>query len=260
VSDKPPGWKDRFNQLKTWVTATPEVQYQPRPGTEPVEPSNEKDVFEKGRDIWNDWVGSKNPSAPLPEIPRQPPVPHVKPPSEKQVSPPPVTPVQTPSASPPVTPPKTQLPPNPKTRQPHGSVVTEPPPDRVIESRIYQTMLVPRFVADTIRQYFLSQGCEGQILEKGGVWVCQGKKGEPRQTADGGLAATIVIERSGPSLRVSIGGGAWIGQGSPVAAGADTAASLITGPIGMGRQKTLVDILWGIVEGLVTRSNGCRIA
>jgi hypothetical protein len=121
-------------------------------------------------------------------------------------------------------------------------------------------MLVPRFVAETIRQYFLSQGCESQILGEGGVWVSQGTKGEPRQTAETGLPATIVIQRSGPSLRVSIGGGAWIERGSPVAAGADIAASLITGPIGMGHQKTLIDILWGIVEGLVTRSNGCRIA
>ena len=120
-------------------------------------------------------------------------------------------------------------------------------------------MLVPRFVAETLRQYFLSQSCESQILQTGVVWVSQGKKDEPRQTAYKGLAATIVIERSGPSLRVSIGGGAWIGPGTPVPPGADTAASLITGPIGMGHQKTLVDILWSIVEDLVTRSSGCRI-
>jgi tetratricopeptide (TPR) repeat protein len=254
------GWKDRWNQFSSWIASTPEVQYQPAPGTEPAAPSNEKDLFDKSRELWKDWFRSKNPSAPLPEVTRQQPVPPVAPSSPKQVSPPPAKPAQTQPAPPPVIPRKTEPPPNRKTPQPHGPVVTRTPADPVLESRIYQTMLVPRFVADTIRQYFLSQGCESQILEKSGVWVTQGKKGEPRQTADTGLAASIVIERSGASLRVSIGGGPWIGQGSSVAAGADTAASLITGPIGMGHQKTLIDILWGIVENLVTRSNGCRIA
>lgn len=75
-----------------------------------------------------------------------------------------------------------------------------------------------------------------------------------------GLAATVVIEQSIARLRVSIGGGAWIEQGSSVATGADPAASLITGPIGMGNQETLIDILWGIVEGFVTQSGGRRIA
>lgn len=263
------GWKDRLFQLRTWFTSTPEVQYEPAPGTEPAGPSEDKDLFDKGRDFWNDWFRSKNPPAPLPETP---PVRRVTPPTQKRVAPPPVTPVQTQTApkpvapgqtqtvSPPVASRKPQPPPTPKTGQPQGSVATETPPDRVLESRIYQTMLVPRFVADTIRQYFLSQGCESQILQKGGVWVSQGKKSEPRQTADTGLAATIVIERSGLALRVSIGGGAWIDQGTSVAAGADAAASLITGLIGMGHQKALIDILWGIVEGLVAGSDGCRIA
>jgi CHAT domain-containing protein len=252
------GWKDRFRQLGTWFTATPEVQYQPAPGTGSA--ANEKDVFEKGRELWNDWFPTKNPPAPTPEIARQQPVTPVVPPSQKQVSPPPVTPAQTQPASPPVTPRKTQPPPTPKIQQPRGSVVTPTPAEQVLESRIYQTARIPKFVAETICQYFLSQGCESQILEKDGVWVTQGKKREPPQTADTGLVATIVIERSHPRLRVSIGGGAWIEQGGYVAAGADTAASLITGPIGMGHQKTLIDILWGIVERFVAQSGGRQIA
>jgi tetratricopeptide (TPR) repeat protein len=281
------GWKDRWNQFTGWIAATPEVQYQPPPGTEQAEAPNDKDVFDKGRELWNDWFRSKNPSAPLPETTRQQPVPEARPASPKQVSHPPVPPAQTPAslpvtpaprqpASPPVTPALTQpesppvtpaqpqpaVPPptNPKIRQLRGSVPTEKPPDHVLESRIYLTPLIPRFVAETISQYFFSQSCESQILEKSGVWVTQGKKVEPRQTADTGLTATIVIERSGASLRVSIGGGAWIDQSSSVASGADPAASLITGPIGMGNQETLISILWGIVERFVTQSGGRRIA
>lgn len=252
------GWKDRFRQLGTWITATPEVQYQPAPGTEPA--ANEKDVFEKGRELLNGWFRAKNPSAPLPEKTRQQPVTPVAPPSKKRVSPPPVVPAQTQPVAPPVTAGKTQPPPNPKTRQPRGAVMAQTPADHVLESRIYQTGLIPKFVAEAIREYFLSQGCETQILEDGGVWVTQANKGGPRQTAHTGLAATIVMEPSFPRLRVSIGGGAWIERGSYLAAGAEPAASLITGPIGMGDQKTLIDILWGIVERFVAQSGGRRIA
>jgi len=254
------GWKGRLKQLGNWVTATPEVQYEPGPGTAQAEPANEKDYFDKGRELWNDWFRSKNPSAPLPEITRQQPSPRVMPPSQKQESPPPVAPSQAPPASPPVAAQKTQPPMNQKTRQPRGSVATQTPPDHILESRIYQTGLIPKFAAEAISQYFFSQGCESQILAKGGAWVAQGRKAEPRQAADTGLAATVVMEQSVARLRVSIGGGAWIEQGSSVAAGADTAASLITGPVGLGHQQALINILWGIVEGFVTRSGGRRIA
>ena len=278
---EPAGWKDRWNQFSTWFTATPEVEYQIPPGAEPAEPANEKDLFDKSRELWKGWFGARNPSGPLPETPQPKPGPPqtrpVPPPVQTRPAPPPVQtrpapppvqtrpappPVQTRPAPPPVTPapskPKPPSTPDPNTRKPSDPV--ERPQARVLESRIYQTMLVPRFVADTISQYFLSQRCESQILERGGVWISQGKKDAPRQKANQGLAATIVIERSGPRLRVSIGGGAWIGQSSPITAGADVPASLITGPIGMGNQETLINILWGIVEGLVMRSNGCRVA
>jgi tetratricopeptide (TPR) repeat protein len=245
------GWKDRWNQFSTWFAATPEVQYTPAPGTEP-DTSSERDVFDKGREVWTGWFGSKKPSGPLDARAPQQPV-RPAPPPKKQVSPPPVKPAQTKPASPPVTPRKTPPPLTPKTPQPRGPVVTPTPGQDVRESRIYQTALLPQFVVEALCQYFHSQGCETHMLQKGGVWVAQGKKG------DAGLPATIVIERSGPSLRASIGGGAWIAQGSPVAAGADPLASLITGPIGMGNQETLINILWGIVEGFVTQSGGRRI-
>ncbi len=251
------GWKDRFKQLGTWFTATPEVQYQPAPGTEPA--ANEKDVFEKGRELWEGWF-SKNAAETSPEISQQQPVPPVAPPSQRHVTPPPVPPAKTEPASPPLPPRKTEPPPNTKTQPPGGSVVTQTPGDRIRESRIYQTGLNPQFVVETIRQYFGSQGCETQVLQNSGVWVTQGKKRDPRQTADTGLAATIVFEPSFPRMRVSIGGGRWIERGRYGPAGADIAASLITGPIGMGHQKTLIDILWSIVERFVAQSGGRRIA
>jgi len=119
---------------------------------------------------------------------------------------------------------------------------------------------MPKFVAQAICRYFFTQGCETQMLQQSSVWIAQGKKSEPGQTAVPGLPATIVFEPSIARLRVSIGGGAWINQSSSVAAGADVAASLITGPIGMGNQETLINILWGIVEGFVAQSGGRRLA
>jgi tetratricopeptide (TPR) repeat protein len=253
------GWKDRMGQLGSWLTKTPEVQYQPAPGTEPAEPASDKDVFDKGRDLWTGWFGSKNPSGPLAERePQQPERP--APPPRKAAPTPPVKIAQTQPASPPLTPRKTPPPPTPKTPQLRDPVGTPTLGKYARESRIYQTALLPKFVAETLCQYFYSQGCETQMLQKSGVWIAQGKKGEPRQTAGTGFPATIVIERSAPRLRVSIGGGEWIEQGGPVAAGADPVASLITGPIGMGNQETLINILWDIVERFVTQSGGRRIA
>ncbi|HEY6047140.1 MAG TPA: CHAT domain-containing protein [Pyrinomonadaceae bacterium] len=260
------GWKDRLNQLKTWITATPEVQYQPAPGTEPADPASDRDVFDKGRELWKGWFGAKNPSGPPTETPQPKPAPPVNPPAQTPPSPPPAQkraapPLVTPPQPRPETPPPTPKPPptpTAKTKQPRASAQTPPP--RVVESRIYQTMLVPRFVADTIRQYFLSQHCESQVLEERVVWIIQGKKSALRQMAHQGLAATIVLERFGPSLRVSIGGGAWIEQGRPFAASANVPASLITGPIGMENQEALINILWGIVEGLVRQSLGFRVS
>jgi tetratricopeptide (TPR) repeat protein len=251
------GWKDRVKQLGTWFTATPEVQYQPPPGSEPA---NEKGVFEKGRELWNDWFPAKDPSAPRPEVTRRKPATPVAPPSLKQVSPPPVTPAQKQPASPPVPARKTHPQPDPKTQPRRGAVVTQRPAANAIESRIYQTGLNAEFVCQAIRQYFLSQGCESQILEDGGVWVAQGQKGGPGQTTHTNLAATVVLEPAFPRMRASIGGGAWIKRGGYVVAGAEPAASLITGPIGMADQKTLIDILWGIVERFVAQSGGRRIA
>lgn len=249
TTEEAAGWKDRFRQFGTWFTATPEVRYY-QPASRTESDANEKDVFEKGREFWNGWF-AKDSSEPRPEITRKEPVTPVVPPAQKQAAPPPVTRAPTQPASQPVPPGKTQ--------PPRGPEVTQTPTHHVLESRIYQTGLIPKFVVDAISQYFLSQGCESQTLKKGDAWITQGKKRESRQTADTGLAATIVIERSFPKLRVSIGGGEWIEQGGHVAAG-EPAASLFTGPIGMGHQETLIDILWGIVERFVAQSGGRRIA
>jgi hypothetical protein len=88
--------------------------------------------------------------------------------------------------------------------------------------------------------------------------VSQGRKPQVDVRTSAGLAATIVIERSGASLRVSIGGGPWVEQG--MTQGEDPVATLITGPIAMDPQRKLISFLWDIVGNLVTRSGGCRIA
>jgi len=127
------------------------------------------------------------------------------------------------------------------------------------ECRIYRTAVVPAFLADTIRQYFISQGCESQMLQTGTVWVSQGRKAKSVDSANAGLAATIVIERSGANLRVSIGGGRWVEQHRLMALRDDPVAALIAGPIDMDPQRTLISFLWDIVETCVTRT-GSRIA
>jgi hypothetical protein len=249
-------WKDRFKQLGTWFTATPEVQYQPVPGAEAA--ADEKGVLEKGRELLDGWLRPKTSVGPVPEKPRQQPVIELAPPPPKPLSPVPVTTAETQTASAPVTSQKTPPPPNPKPQARRGPVQT--PAANAGDSRIYQTGLRPEFVCEAIRDYFLSQGCESQVLEDGGVWVTQGQKGGARQTDRTHLAATVVMEPSFPRLRVSMGGGAWVERGTSVARGAQPVGSLITGPIGMADQKTLINILWGLVERFVAQSGGRRIS
>ena len=262
------GWKDRLYQFGDWFTSTPEVQYKPEPGAEPPDPAPERNVVDRGRQIWNDWFGSRNPSAPRPRKARQT-LPPAQAPAQPQL-PPPVMPAQMQTRPEPVerlqfqtSPPPTAQPQEPQSQQ------TQPQPasgrnatavSHRPESRIYQTPLVPTFMADTIRQYFVSQRCESQVLQQGAVWVTQGRKKTATESSDASLAATIVIERSGSNLRVSIGGGRWLEPGSSVELSADPVATLITGPIAMDPQRTLISILWDIVDTRVTRSNGRRIA
>jgi hypothetical protein len=272
-------WKDRLYQFGNWFTSTPEVQYKPEPGATPAPPATETDVFDRGRQVWNDWFGSKKAAARMPPQVKPRTLPPAKSPAPTQTRPPvvpaqtrpPVTPAQTrtPSeptrvATPPPTPPQKKQSQAPQSQRPpmqpplattETSRISSRP-----ESRIYQTPLVPAFLADTIRQYFISQGCESQIFQKGAVSVTQGRKAPVNVRANAGLAATIVIERSGANLRVSIGGGQWLEQGLIMTLGGDPVATLITGPIGMDPHRTLIKFLWDIVDTRVARSNGCRIA
>ena len=257
------GWKDRLYQFGNWFTSTPEVQYQTEPVAEAaVEPArvSEGDVFDKGRELWSDWFGSrKKASKPKPgsAIPHTPPP--AAPPPPRQL--PPTVPAQTQtresarSQAEPLPPPPAQMRQQPAQRSmPQRAVATEQKTAFRPESRVYQTPLLPTFLADEIRQYLISQNCESQILQTGAVWVTQGRKAKSDDPA------TIVIERSGAYLRVSIGAGKWIGQGPSVAPGTDPVPRLISGPIPMDPQWTLTNILWGIVDSRVVRTNGSRIA
>jgi hypothetical protein len=78
------GWKGRFTQLRTWFTATPEVIYEPVKGTEPA--ADEKGVFEKGRELLNDWLPRKDPAAPRAEVTPAQPVPPVLAPPKQDIT------------------------------------------------------------------------------------------------------------------------------------------------------------------------------
>jgi hypothetical protein len=253
------GWKGRLYQFGNWFTATPEVQYQTEPVAEPARASTDGDVFDKGRELWGDWFGSrKKPSKPKPgkAIPHAPSP--AAAPAPRQLPPTVPAQTQTPESARSQTEPLRSPPPQTQQQRALTQQASAAEQKTAIsfrpESRIYQTPLVPTFLADEIRQYLISQNCESQILQTGAVWVTQGRKAKSDDPA------TIVIERSGAYLRVSIGGGKWIGQGPSVAPGADPVPTLISGPIPMDPQWTLTNILWGIVDSRVVRTNGCRIA
>jgi hypothetical protein len=91
-------WKDRLYQFGNWFTSTPEVQYQPEPGAKPDPPATETDVFDKGRQVWNDWFGSKKTSGAMPPKVKPRTLPASTPPPARQTRPP-VVPPQTPTRS-----------------------------------------------------------------------------------------------------------------------------------------------------------------
>jgi len=227
------GWGAKWNQLTDWLNATPEVQYKPSPGQSNTPPPAREDLVDKGKELWKGMFGSANAPAP----------PATGPTNQSNMMPPSM-PAPNVSA---VSPTPNQVAPSPAPDS--GSV------------RVYEVANGSgKQLAEQIRLYFFKTGFQNQIVEQPHLWIVQGTKGGVRRWVGMGLAATMIIESSGDNLKISIGGGRWVEQGAFVVAGFVTGGlTWITGGIGLGQQKSLIDDLWGIVERFVAGSGGRRV-
>jgi tetratricopeptide (TPR) repeat protein len=147
----------------------------------------------------------------------------------------------------------------PLTNQPAPS---GPAPGSSFDLRRYEIINPDaKALAEEIRQHFFINGHESQAIQHSSVWVVQGQKTGFRSWLGMGLAATVMIEPAGNTLKVSIGGGKWLEQGAGLAVGALVLwPLLITGGVGMAQQKKLIDTLWRMADNFVMTRGGKRVA
>ncbi len=143
------------------------------------------------------------------------------------------------------------------TPAPPGQQAAAPPANE----RVYQVRgLDLPALAEEIRQVFLAQGHENQVIEQDDTLIVQGKKGGWRSLVGMGQAATVILTPTEEGLKASVGGGKWLEQGAAIAVSMFVLWPLfITGGVGMAQQKMLLDKLWNLVEQHVTARGGRRL-
>lgn len=115
-------------------------------------------------------------------------------------------------------------------------------------------------LAENMRQYFLANGYETQVIDQESTMIVQGKKGGLRSWVGMGLAATVMLEVTPTGFKASVGGGKWLEQGAAIAVSMIVLwPLLITGGVGMAQQKGLHDTLWKMVDNYVAERGGRRI-
>jgi pSer/pThr/pTyr-binding forkhead associated (FHA) protein len=115
-------------------------------------------------------------------------------------------------------------------------------------------------LAEEMRQYFLANGYETQVVDSEKGLIIQGKKGGIRSLVGMGQATSILIELKEEGWKVSIGGGKWLEQGAAMAVGLFVLwPLLLTGGVGMIQQKSLIDTLWRMIEARISATGGQRI-
>ncbi len=151
----------------------------------------------------------------------------------------------------------------PETSNPSAgaSVQSEPATPTVPGGRVYEVRGVHlAALAEQMRQYFLANGYETQVINQGTTVIVQGKKGGLRSWVGMGVAATVMLEATPTGLKASVGGGKWLEQGAAIAVSMIVLwPLLITGGVGMAQQKNLHDSLWKIVDNYVAERSGRRI-
>jgi hypothetical protein len=152
--------------------------------------------------------------------------------------------------------PFTPQPPDPSTGEP-----AQPPPDSVPDGRVYEVKNADTAaLAEEMRQHFLNNGFETQVIDQGSSVIVQGKKGGLRSWVGMGQAATVMLDPTPTGLKASVGGGKWLEQGAVIAVSMVVLwPLLITGGVGMAQQKGLIDTLWRMVDNHVIARGGKRV-
>jgi tetratricopeptide (TPR) repeat protein len=118
-----------------------------------------------------------------------------------------------------------------------------------------------RQLAEEMRQYFSSNGCEHQIFQQEKGWVVQGRKvGKWRDFVGMAQAATILIESDAGGMKVSIGGAKWIDKAAGAAVGVFLGFTWVTAIYGVIQQDFFVGGLWQIAENFTKTRGGRQVA
>lgn len=127
--------------------------------------------------------------------------------------------------------------------------------------RIYEkSRLDIQVLAEEIRQFFLREGHQTQIVQQGEAIVIQGQKGGWRRLVGMGQAATVMLENTSEGLKASVGGGKWIEQSAAIAVSMFVLwPLLITGGVGMAQQKQMMDTLWKIIDTYAAKKGARRL-
>lgn len=141
---------------------------------------------------------------------------------------------------------------------PAGQQRESQPPATDFESRLYKLDHSDiKAMAENVRQYFLSNGFESQMLQQNETWIVQGRKtGWLKWMKEAG---TVIMNPEGDSLRVLIGGGGWLERGATWATTLYLKPEWVNNAFGIDQQKQLLQTLWQIAEGFITHHGGKRL-
>jgi tetratricopeptide (TPR) repeat protein len=143
----------------------------------------------------------------------------------------------------------------PETQSPPPATPSPPKDQRVYTVSGFKE----EALAEELRQYFLGEGHETQVISQGSTVVVQGKKGGWRTFVGMSQAATVMIEATEEGFNASVGGGKWIEQGAAIAVSVFVLwPLLITGGVGMAQQKKMMDELWRIIDNHAVQRGGLR--
>jgi len=117
-----------------------------------------------------------------------------------------------------------------------------------------------RALADELRQYFVREGYQSQVVEQGATVVVQGQREDALRNLLGmSNAATMVLEPTAAGFKASIGGGKWLDKAGAAALGLLLGFTLLTAGIGAYQQTALEGSLWKIIDEHVTARGGKKM-
>jgi CHAT domain-containing protein len=135
------------------------------------------------------------------------------------------------------------------------------PPDKSAPRTYEVSGLDLAGLAETLRQWFVSNGYQSQVLPQGQALVVQGQKRDAVRAVLGmNYAATVVLEPAEQGIKVSVGGSPWSERAAAAAVGLFlTGVTLLTAGFGALQEAQTMSTLWQLIEQRIDAQGGKRI-